>query len=688
MSAALAPAMHTLRVTVTAVLLAIASVAHGDAFIKGAHLAVTFSSLDGSLVVEQLDTGDTWTQEIPAQPYAVSGLVATPSSLSATLTRGSASLKIAIAVPADAAELTVAITPTNPLAGYVRNPDYPYPFTLPAVSGYYVQNTSADGALFSLSEKASIQHMYDFLGIPWWGLTDFDKAMMAILESPYLFDDPAAVVLLPVKLRYCFMKGGYVELARSYRQRFLAQYPELQSNTLAVRAARSGFANLKNGVYAYFWGSDARNADFMNALYLAGLEHVVAMIYNAAGNTQDDADIKAMYDVARGNGWTAGMYLEPGGNLAAVAPGSWNTSLMLGADPVAFFAAHPDNWERTCSKAKSTTLPTTITDTVAATGIELLYYDTFVVQESPCLDASHAGHNPLMSLPSPLPSPFEEERGYRVQLLDFTRGALSGVGSGEGASPAWAIPHLDYFEGGMMLRTYGEMTTTHIPGGDYAKDFVADTEPLPPGLNTDETHRIPLLGLMFHDTVVTTWDWRDSNFQHLGTYRKKNLFNALYGSMPMWNMTAQFWADHQALFLDSYAMQKRARDLVGFDDLVGHGWLSADREVQYTDWASGVRIIANFDSAPRVVDGQTVPALDFIVLSGGVVVADLGLGGDVVDAGVAAAEDGGGHVEQDMAEPIASLTRDGCSLEGGVRGAEWCGPFALIVIGLFLRRRS
>jgi hypothetical protein len=65
--------------------------------------------------------------------------------------------------------------------------------------------------------------------------------------------------------------------------------------------------------------------------------------------------------------------------------------------------------------------------------------------------------------------------------------------------------------------------------------------------------------------------------------------------------------------------------------MIGHGWLSTDRELQYTDWASGVRIIANFDSVARDANGVTVPALDFVIVDsaqGGGGAGGSGSGGD------------------------------------------------------------
>jgi hypothetical protein len=214
-----------------------------------------------------------------------------------------------------------------------------------------------------------------------------------------------------------------------------------------------------------------------------------------------------------------------------------------------------------------------------------------------------------------------------------------------------------------------------IPSGGYNNDFEPASDPPPPGMNTDEQHRIPLLELQFHDYVASTWNWRNTNFQYLGTSAQKDLFNALYGTMPMWNMTTTLWAAHQQEFLDSYQFQERSRSRVGFDDMVGHGWLSDDRKLQYTDWASGVRIVANFDTSARQTGGMTVPPLDFIVI-------DSQAAG--VDGGVPAMPDLG------VAPPPPPSTPSGCAIGGRAGGSHGAAAalFALLALaGSIARRR-
>jgi hypothetical protein len=104
--------------------------------------------------------------------------------------------------------------------------------------------------------------------------------------------------------------------------------------------------------------------------------------------------------------------------------------------------------------------------------------------------------------------------------------------------------------------------------------------------------------LAFHDYVAGTWVWRDTNYQSTSFARKKDLFNILYGTMPMWHINRRLWESHKADFVASYKNIASVRERIGFAEMVNHGWLTADRSVQFTDWDTGYRVIVNFGDRP------------------------------------------------------------------------------------------
>ena len=98
----------------------------------------------------------------------------------------------------------------------------------------------------------------------------------------------------------------------------------------------------------------------------------------------------------------------------------------------------------------------------------------------------------------------------------------------------------------------------------------------------------------FHDYVASTWVWRDPNFENITYAWKKDLFNILYGTMPMWHMTKEIWQQHKDTIIKSYKKIQAIRYEIGFAEMRSFGWLTDDKSVQYSDWDTGHRIIVNF----------------------------------------------------------------------------------------------
>ena len=215
--------------------------------------------------------------------------------------------------------------------------------------------------------------------------------------------------------------------------------------------------------------------------------------------------------------------------------------------------------------------------------MQLFYFDALVVQLAPCLHPEH-------------PSTIEENQQARLEILKKTRDLGMIVGSGEGICPTWALPGVDFFEGLMSLRTYAD-TPLRIPAGGYETDL-GNSYQKQAAITLDETRRIPLYQLAFHDYVAGTWVWRDTNYQSTPFARKKDLFNILYGTMPMWHINRRLWESHKADFVASYKSIASVRERIGFAEMVNHGWLTADRSVQFTDWNTGDRVIVNFGDRP------------------------------------------------------------------------------------------
>src|SRR5262249_23757938 len=232
-------------------------------------------------------------------------------------------------------------------------------------------------------------------------------------------------------------------------------------------------------------------------------------------------------------------------------------------------------------------------------GTQLFYFDTLVVQLAPCLSPRH-------------PSTIEENQAARLAILQKTRELGMITGSGEGLCPTWSLPGVDFFEGLMSLRTYADPKLKIPSGGfdtDLGENYAADAAVI-----LDERTRIPLYQLAFHDYVAGTWVWRDTNFQSRPYAWKKDLFNILYGTMPMWHIDRQLWEAHKAEYVASYRTIASVRARIGFAGMTGHGWLTDDRSVQYSDWDTGDRVTVNFGREAFHRQGKpTIKAASFVL---------------------------------------------------------------------------
>lgn len=557
-------------------------------------LRIVLTSADASLTVTDKRNGLVWHQQVrPGYRVAPDALSATSTSISGNVLGGGQSYRITLSFDKESPQAFNLLVDI-PDKHYSTTPDYPFVFQAPAKDWYYVQNTSGEGMLMPLAKEDAIVKEFSWSGSqPWWGLTDLKRAMAARLDS---FRDPngrptpedRTVIAVPFRINYSFFsEGGYAALAKAYRNFFLRSHPDVKPLVERVKE-RPALSNLKDGVYVYLWGkSPAEDLSLVTEMKDAGIEHGVAMFY---GRHEVD---RALFDGIKALGWTAGMYRMPTGEVFRVVRNhrGWPQSVLTGRiSPEKLLAeSNPRGWDRICAKYQLPRWLTKAKQAISEYGLQLFYFDTLVVQLAPCLDPEH-------------PSTVEENLQARLDIMQKTRALGMVVGSGEGLCPTWALPGLDFFEGLMSLRTYAD-AHLRIPAGGYETDL-GESYARQASFTLDETRRIPLYQLAFHDYVAGTWNWRDTNFQSTVFAQKKDLFNILYGTMPMWHMNRRLWDGRKEQYVASYKKVASVRARIGFSEMLNHGWLTPDRSVQYTDWAAGDRVIVNFGDRPFTRDGR------------------------------------------------------------------------------------
>jgi hypothetical protein len=86
-------------------------------------------------------------------------------------------------------------------------------------------------------------------------------------------------------------------------------------------------------------------------------------------------------------------------------------------------------------------------------------------------------------------------------------------------------------------------------------------------------------------------------------WTKRDLFNTLYGTPPMFMFSREFWEQNKDRFARSYKNICTVARAVGYAEMTDHRFLTPDRSVQRTSFANGVRVTVNFGSEPARADG-------------------------------------------------------------------------------------
>ncbi len=224
--------------------------------------------------------------------------------------------------------------------------------------------------------------------------------------------------------------------------------------------------------------------------------------------------------------------------------------------------------------------------------------------------------NPLREDWNPLhPLSRSDDRRNKMALFDYLVDEHRlVVGSETGMD--MAVPHLHYFEGMTSLGPYRLKDAGYDLGSrrEPQEDFFR--------FQLGPEYRIPLFQLVYHDCVFSSWYWGDSSNRLIEYLPKRDLFNALYGTLPLWIVDRARWAHEKDWLLASYRNISPLTRQVTWSELVDHRYLSADKSLQYSRFeapdGSTVEVWGNFaqDKSVAVDTGtmtETIPPWGFLV---------------------------------------------------------------------------
>lgn len=181
-----------------------------------------------------------------------------------------------------------------------------------------------------------------------------------------------------------------------------------------------------------------------------------------------------------------------------------------------------------------------------------------------------------------------ESRECKARLLALPSREFNLVLGSETGHEAF-VPACDYFEGMLSL------IVCRVPDAGRNMAQIWDEVPdVVAKYQTGEAYRLPLFDLVYHGCVVSYWYWGDANNKLPALWAKRDLFNALYASPPMYVVTPDNWPQFRERVFASYRVAEPASRLTATSEMTGHRLLTADRTVQQSAFANGVRVTVNF----------------------------------------------------------------------------------------------
>ncbi|MGB3939914.1 MAG: glycoside hydrolase [Candidatus Manganitrophaceae bacterium] len=202
----------------------------------------------------------------------------------------------------------------------------------------------------------------------------------------------------------------------------------------------------------------------------------------------------------------------------------------------------------------------------------------------------------------------EQDAGFRRELLENTKREGLVVGTEHGHD--YLIGSFHYGEGMEML--------IRLMEGVKKSDLSGREVKTPEGFlkfNLGEKYRVPLYQLVYHDYVVSTWRWNNTpnRFAEDRYWKKWNLFQMLYGTMPILLGTAKQLEAKMEGVLRTYKDVSEWHEKIGYDELVDHRILKEDKTVQESRFGSGWAVVVNFgDQTFKVSDKKEVSAMSYL----------------------------------------------------------------------------
>lgn len=528
-------------------------------------------------------------------------------------------------------------------------------FTFPTAlqtpnENHYVLFTDGEGFLLKADDREygigrQIMHSMRGLSMPWMGVTDdkFQSGYMAILNTP---DDcemnvkrtNGLISFEPVWLSqkskfgynrkityYFFDKGGYVAQCKKYREYIWAQQ-EIPPTLLEKQKRFPAIEKMIGAMHIYLW-DDAREVSFAQEMKdseidkafilwnpnhppypVDGYDNEIKKLGYLSGVYELFRDVhlrdtSGVIDPSNRNGTWLNRFRFPGlfHQIALIEKdgGYHYSGFGYDTNPKAVLPHIPEL--RTDREMQVYPHESTFLDGYFASGIFEDYS-----KENPLTRTDYKEAVIEMNK-------FFEEKYNQIVGVEW--GADYGIPTSAYAHGMMTLHHMLYpspdrnKKGSIYyVGDWSNPSNPSIMVGEY----VADKAYLKWAIN--EKIRVPLYQLVYHDAIVTTWRWDDNSHNMPEIWWKKDLFNILYGTAPVWCLDRARWKKFKQTFIESYKNVGPWLEQIGYDEMINHQFLTDDHTVQETEFSSGKKVVVNFGYAEVSFYGKILKAHSFMEL--------------------------------------------------------------------------
>ncbi len=605
-----------------------------DHIIRNDTIKLTFHEGLGTFDLQDLRTNRTWRQAIGASLTTVSDVVTEAGGIRFKLQTSAGPAKATLQLQGEG-EVLVTLEPDG--QGRYASVIYPQPIEPPVKEAELVLPAD-EGIILPVTdvERRRIIGAYHYGQggwlMPWCGMVVGDEGLMMLVETA---DDFRGRVQLlrtdvgplmtpcvewlasmedlryPRRLRYClFDRGGYVAMAKRYR-RYLQDRGRFR--TVAEKAKElpqvSGLIGAINIL------DQSRGEEVLDWMIDHGIRHA---LYSCSGP-------KARIEKAKAQGYVVNRYDiytdVAGPELLKIwgPPRSKDDYRRIGypeecfirrdGTPLPGFAypvgakagVAPEGAKgkrvrcfKRCSAMQLHWMQQVIPGQIEQFGYNARFIDVETAHSLyECYSDQHRATR-------------TQDRENRLKLFDYLR-SLGQVCSSEGGAD-WAASALHYQEGSLTLTRLGWIPGVYVGTGPFKlpEEYIKN--------QFDPAIRVPLHKLVYHDSLFMTWRWNHTpnRWDQQQYWDDWDLLHTLYGGMPIFVVNKQQIANKGPRILQSYHTICDFTEKVGGHEMTTHRFVTPDRLVQETRFATGLGIIVNFGDAPYQSEQGEVKAKGFV----------------------------------------------------------------------------